>query len=390
MNEIIIKLNRWQKISLGVAVFFLVLSVIGVAVDQREFFISWLFSFIFWLGLSFGCFLAAMIYYLTGGRWGRVTVRLLEAGFMTLPLMAILFVPILFGLPELYAWARPAAVVADKILQQKAVYENFTGFLIRAILFFGIWILIASRLRQWSLQQDKTTAVAPTLKLRTLSGPGLVIVPFLITFAFVDWIMSIEPAWFSTIFAVILMAGQMLIAFVFLIILLAWLRPLAPFRETVTPTHFQDLGNFTLTFVMFWTYVSFSQFLIIYAGNQPHEIGWYLHRIAGGWKWVVVFLALFHFFVPFFLLLFRDVKKNIRALAVIAVAIFLTHAVETFWVIAPTFYPALQIHWTDFAAWLGIGGIWFAVFIFNLKRHPMLVRNNPLPAGQTIQTADAK
>jgi hypothetical protein len=361
-----------------------------VVFHPHEFFVSWLFSFIFWIGLALGCLNAAMIHYLTGGRWGFAARRFLEAGFMTLPLMAIFFIPIFFDLRELYSWARPAAVAADKILQQKAIYENLPGFFIRAIFFFGIWILIATRLRKWSLQQDLTTDVAPTIKIRTLSGPGVVIVPLIVTFAFVDWIMSIEPAWFSTVFAVILLAGQILIAFAFAIIFLAWFHCRTPFREFVTPTHFHDIGNLLLTFVMFWTYVAFSQFLIIYSGNQPHEIAWYLHRIAGNWKWLAGFIALFHFFAPFFLLQFRAVKNNFKLLTTKALVIFLTHALEIFWVIAPTFYHALEIHWTDFAAWLGIGGIWLGVFATNLKRHPLLAKNNPLPGNQLLQTADAK
>jgi hypothetical protein len=246
-------------------------------------------------------------------------------------------------------------------------------------------------LRKWSLQQDKTTDVAPTIRLRTLSGPGIVIVPLLATFGFVDWIMSIEPAWFSTVFAVVLLSGQILNAFAFAIILLAWFQPLPPFREVVTEKHFHDLGNLLLTSVMFWTYVAFSQFLIIYSGNLPHEIGWYLHRIAGDWKWLASFIALFHFFIPFFVLLFRAAKKNIRILAAMAVLIFAVHALEVFWMIAPTFYAdGIKIHWTDFAAWLGLGGIWLGVFFANLKRHPLLAKNNPPVENPILQNANAK
>jgi hypothetical protein len=391
MNEIFSKLNRLLKISFVTGVLFLILCCVGAAFHPREFFVSWLFSFIFWIGLTLGCLNAAMIHHLTGGRWGFAARRFLEAGFMTLPLMAIFFVPILFGLHELYPWARPEEIASDKILQQKVIYENFSGFLIRAIFFFGIWILIATRLRKWSLQQDETTGITPTVKMRTLSGSGIVIVPLAATFAFVDWLMSIEPAWFSTIFPLIILIGQILTAFAFVSILLAWFYRQTPFREIVAPAHFQDLGNFLLTFVLFWTYISFSQFLIIYSGNQPHEIGWYLHRIAGNWKWIVAFIALFHFFAPFFLLLLRAVKKNAQRLAAIAILIFFAQAAEIFWTIAPTFYPnEIQIHLTDFAAWLGIGGIWLAVFSFNLKRHPLLAKNNPLSGNQLIQTADAK
>jgi len=378
MNEILFQLKRLQTISFAAGVGFLILSGISAGINPSALFISWLFAFIFWTGLALGCFNIAMIQYLTAGRWGNVTLRFLEAGFMTLPLMAVFFVPVLFGLHELYPWARPAAVAADKILQQKVHYENFYGFAARGVFFFGTWILMATRLRKWSLQQDSTTAAAPSIKLRTLSGPGVVIVPLTATFAFVDWIMSIEPAWFSTIFCVAILSGEVLVAFAFVIILLAWFCRQPPFVEIVTPRHFLDLGNLLLAFVMFWTYVAFSQFLIIYSGNQPHEIGWYLRRVAGDWKWLAVFLGLFHFLAPFFLLLFRGFKKSAKRLVVIAGLIFGAHVLEIFWAIMPTFYPAgIKIHWTDFTAWLGIGGIWLAVFAGNLKRHPIFALNQP-------------
>ncbi len=370
---------------------FSILCVAGVVVSPHEFFISYLIAFVFWLGLTLGCFNVAMIHYLTGGHWGNITRRFLEAGFMTLPLMAVCFLPILFGRHDLYAWARPEAVAADKILQQKAVYENFPGFLIRGVFCFGLWIVIATRLRKWSLQQDVTRDVTPTIKPRTLSGPGIVIIPLTATFALVDWVMSIEPAWFSTVFAVILLSGAVLVAFAFVILLVAWFQAHSPFREAVTPKHFLDLGNLLLAFVMFWTYVAFSQFLIIYSGNQPREIGWYLHRSTGGWQWLVCFIGLFHFFVPFLILLFRAAKMNVRTLAATALMIFLVNALETFWTIAPTFYPqGITIHWTDFAAWLGLGGIWLAVFAANLTRHPLIAQN--LPAAETAlpQTAHAQ
>lgn len=391
MNEIFSKINRSQKISFAIGILFLILCGVGVTFEPREFFISYLIAFIFWIGLTLGCFNAAMIHYLTGGRWGNATRRFLEAGFMTLPLMALFFIPIIFGLHDLYGWARPDAVAADKILQKKALYENFYGFLIRAILFFGISTFIATLLRKWSLQQDQTTEVAPTIRLQKLSGPGIVLIPLLTTFMFVDWIMSIEPAWFSTVFGVVLLSGEILNTFAFVIILLAWFQLHSPFREIVTDKYFHDLGNLLLAFVMFWTYVAFSQFLIIYSGNQPHEIGWYLHRIAGNWKWLAAFIAVFHFFIPFFLLLFRSAKKNVRTLATVAVLIFTVHALEIFWVIAPTFYhEKVKIHWTDFAAWFGIGGIWLGVFAANLKRHPLLARNDPRIEHSIAQTTDAK
>ena len=386
-----LEFHRFRTAALVTGILFSIAGLAGALFDRHAFFVSWLFAFLFWTGLTIGCLIVAMMHYLTGGRWGNVTRRFLEAGYMTLPLMAVAFVPLLFGLHELYPWARPEAVADDKILQQKIAYENFPGFVLRAILFFGVWNLFAFKLRKHSLQQDATDDPSPTIRLRALSGPGIVLVPLIMTFAAVDWIMSIEPAWFSTIFGVILLAGQVLVALAFIVVLLARLQSHPHFRAVTTPKHFHDLGSLLLAFVMFWTYVAFSQFLVIYSGNQPHEIGWYLHRVGGTWPWLIGLIAVCHFFAPFFLLLFRAIKTNTRALVAIAATIFAAHVLEMFWIIMPTFYPAgFTVHWTDTAAWLGIGGMWLAVFFSQLDGHPLLARNDPRAENAVFKTADAK
>ncbi|HXF09765.1 MAG TPA: hypothetical protein VN625_03195 [Desulfuromonadaceae bacterium] len=387
MNEI--PIHRLQRYAFAAGILGCCLGALGCAWHPRDFFVSYLFSYLFWIGLSLGCFQAALIHYLTGGRWGAVGLRMFEAGYMTLPLMAVLFVPLLFGLRDLYPWAQSAALAANKVLQQRAAYENVTGFVLRAVFVFAVWIVIAVRLRKWSLQQDNTDDIAPTLKLRSLSGPAMVLVPLTATFAFVDWIMSTEAAWFSTIFGVILLADELLLAFAAVILLLALFQRHAPFSRVVTPKEYHDLGNLLLTFVLFWTYVAFSQFLIVYAGDQPREIEWYLHRVEGGWRWLIGIIAVFHFFVPFFLLLFRSVKQRVRRLVLIAALIVMAQVLATFWVVVPTFYP-LQFHWMDAAAWIGVGGIWVGVFAANLKRHPLLAKNNPLVQTALTKTVDAK
>ncbi len=352
--------------------------VIGAILNTRQFFISYLFAYIFWLSLTFGCFTVAMIHHLTGGQWGFVSRRFLEAGFMTLPVFAVLFVPIFFGLRELYAWATPHLAAANDLGGLKRSYLSSIGFIIRAVVFLTIFALMTIRLRRWSLQQDKTTDPALTIKMRMHSGPGIVIFPLLATFAFVDWIMSAEPQWYSTIFPLIILIGQVLIAFSFITVLLAAVRYQSPFNAVITSKHFHDLGNLLLAFVIFWAYVSFGQFLINYSGNLPREIGWYLHRIAGGWQFVIGAIALFHFFAPFWLLLFRGNKLNVSRLALIAAVIFVAHIVEVFWIIEPSFFPkGVHVHWLDFAAWLALGGIWCAVFAANLRKHPLLPRNDP-------------
>ena len=389
MNEILLKFSRLQRAALAFGVLGLALCCVGFVFDRRPFYISYLFAFIFWTSLSLGCFYAAMIHYLTAGRWGFAVRRFFEAGFMTLPLMLLFLIPVFFGLHDLYPWARPDAVAGNKIVHARACYEKAEWFIIRGVVFFTIWIVIANLLRKWSLSQDMTQDVSPTIKMRTLSGPAIGIVPLTASFAFVDWAMSIEANWYSTVFPVIILAGQMLIALAFASVLIAWTRRDKPFAG-ITDKAFNDLGSLLLTFVLFWTYVAFSQLLITYSGNLPHEIGWYLRRIANDWLWLVGLIALFHFFAPFFLLLFRKVKKNVPLLAMIAFLILAIHAVEMFWVVAPTFYTHIEIHWTDFAAWSGIGGIWLAVFSGNLKRHPLLARNDPRLEPLVTEPANAR
>ena len=370
MNHFLTKLSRLERVGFISGGLLFLLTCAGFVFSPHAAFISYLAAYVFWFSLTLGCLNVAAIHHLVGGAWGNATRQFFEAGYMTLPALAILFVPIAFGVHELYPWSNPAEVAADKILQQKSGYENVPAFIARAIFFFAVWILIACLLSKWSRQQDLSSDVSPLPKARTLSGLAIVIVPFTATFAYVDWVMSIETSWFSTIFCVILLAGGVLITLALGIVMLAWLPTDPHSPESVTKKQFLDLGNLLLAFVMFWTYVAFSQFLIIYSGNQPHEISWYLHRIAGSWKWVLISTVVFQFFAPFLILLFRSNKQNSITLARVAALVFLVNALQNYWAIAPTFYPfGVRIQWTDFTAWLGIGGIWAGVFAGHLKRN---------------------
>jgi hypothetical protein len=352
--------------------------VFGAFSNSKQFFVSYLFSYVFWLGVALGCLGFLMVHHLTGGRWGFAVRRFYEAAIMTLPLMALLFIPICFGLRDLYLWSDPQAIDADPVLQHRSGYMNAPGFIIRAAVFFLIWIGVALALNKWSFQQDATTGVEPTRKLRTLSGPGIALYPVTATFVLVDWVLSLEPDWYSTMFVVLIIIGQMLAGLAFGIMLLALLYKTKPMSDIVTTTHFHHLGMLLLAFVMLWTYMSFGELLIIYSGNLPHEIVWYLHRIAGDWKVVVWFLFLFHFLIPFFLLLSRELKRNVPVLATIAGVVFFAHIVNTYWLIAPSFdQTGIRLHWLDFAAPIGIGGIWIAAFTGRLKSRPLLVQNDP-------------
>jgi hypothetical protein len=372
------RLARFQLAALVAGLLGLGASAFGAIANAKQFFFSYLFAVLFWLGLSLGCLAVTMIHQLTGGRWGYPTRRFLEAGFMTLPLMLLLFVPIFFGLHHLYPWASLEDFVAEKALQQRHVYENDWAYICRQIFFLVVFIGIAAQLRKWSLQQDATSDAAPTRKARVLSGIGVVIYGLLGTFAAIDWIMSLEPHWYSSMFGVIVLAGQILTAFAFAIIMLALFQNEPPFAATVETVHFHHLGTLLFTFVFFWTYVSFGQLLIIYSGDLPHELDWYLHRIAGNWKITVAVIAAFHFFVPFFLLLFRGIKKRVAALTTLAVMLFLVRIVDTYWLVMPTLHPhGLAVNWLDFTAPIGVGGLWISAFLWRLKAASLVPQNDP-------------
>lgn len=372
------RVDRLQGAALAAGLVALALTAVGFFTNRQQFFFSYLFAFLFWLGLSLGCFVVTMIHELAGGRWGYPTRRFLEAGFMVLPLMAVLCVPVLLGLRELYPWARPFDAAAEKVLAHRQPYQNAWAYLLRMALFLGISFWIANALRKWSLRQDATTDPGPTRKARTLSGPGIVVFGLLGTFAYVDWIMSLEREWYSTMFPVIVFIGQILVAYSFSVLMLGLFKNDPPLSGVVTRTHYHHLGNLLLTFVLFWTYVSFGQFLIIYSGDLPHELKWYLHRIAGSWKGVVSSLALFHFFIPFFLLLFRATKKHVASLMTLAGLLFVAHLVDAYWLVMPALHhDGVHVSWMDLTAPVGIGGLWLACFAARLKAAPLLPQNDP-------------
>ncbi len=332
---------------------------LGAGWNAPQFYFSYLFGYAFWVGLAVGALGLLMIHHLTGGSWGFVIRRFLEAAMGTLPLMTLLIVPLFFGLPHLYTWAQPGPY--DAMLAKKLFYLNTPAFVLRTVIVFGLWNGLAFFLRRWSREQDRTTDPAPTRRMRTLSGPGIVLFAVLGTVASVDWIMVLENDWTSTIFPIQIMIGQMLGALALSIFLAA--RRRAP----VSTEDFHRLGNLLLAFVMLWAYMAVSQLIIIWSGNLPREITWYLHRVAGGWKTVAIFLGLFHFAVPFAILLWREAKRRPEILARIAFGVLCVHAVEVLWQIAPSLHPTgFAISWMDGAAFLAIGGFWSAMFCWAL------------------------
>ena len=356
----------------------LLLCLVGAFLDRQQFFRSYLIAYVFWLGIPLGCLAILMIHHLVGGTWGFVIQRSLEASIRTFPVMALLFVPLLFGVPELFLWAQPEVVARDPILQQKAAYLNIPAFIARAAVYFAIWIVLGFLLSRWSKEQDRTGDPALTQRLQTLSGPGLVLYGLTVTFSAIDWLMSLEPRWYSTIFGMIFMIGHGLVALAFIISVSYFLSRREPFSRILAPWVFNDLGNLLLAFVMLWAYLSFSQFLIIWVENLQHEIPWYLHRANGGWGVIAVLLIALQFALPLILLLSRTVKRKAATLCAVALSIALMHQIELFWFVAPTFHPdGFAIHWLTFVAPLGVGGIWLAAFLAQMKTRPLLPLRDP-------------
>lgn len=375
-----LEINRLQRRALTVGAAGLALCVLGALIehDSVQFFRSYLLAYMFWLSIPLGCMAIVMLHHLTGGAWGFVIRRLLESGTRTLLAMAVLFVPVLFGLSRLYLWAQPAAVAADPILQYKRPYLNPAFFTGRAIFYFAVWMGLAFLLNRWSFEQDRTGEPGLTKRLEALSGPGLMLYGLTVTFASVDWVMSLEPHWFSTIYGMLFMVVQGLAAMAFVIVVAQMLAGRPPLSEIATPADFNDLGNLLLTFVMLWAYLAFSQFLIIWSGNLKDEIPWYTSRATGGWAWLAVFLIVFHFAVPFLLLLSRNVKRRLRMLSVVAGALIFLGWVDMYWLMVPAFAPDRpRIHWMDLAAAIGIGGVWIAAFLSELKGRPLVPLHDP-------------
>ncbi len=262
------------------------------------------------LGVTLGCLALGMIHQLSGGAWGVLIRRPIGAAVRVIPVMTLLFLPIVLGMTRLYPWTDAALVAHDEVLRHKHLYLNVPFFLVRAAVYFLIWNGLAYFLNAWSLEGDADPDPRIALRMQRLSGIGLVLYGLTITFASFDWLMSLEPHWFSTIYGVLIIGGQGLSALAFLIVALAWLSRREPLDAVIQPTHFHDLGNLMLAFVMLWAYFSFSQFLIIWSGNLPAEIAWYQHRLDTGWRFIGLLLVVGHFAVPFVLLLSRAVKRE--------------------------------------------------------------------------------
>jgi hypothetical protein len=362
-----------QKRSLMVGAAFAVLSVIGAFLQPDEFFRAYLLGFMAWLGVALGSLALLMLMHMTGGAWAQAVRRVFEAASRTIPLLLVLFVPLLFGMKRLYVWMNPDKIAADKHLQQiTRSYLNPRGFITRAVIYFAIWLVLNYLLNRWSAEQDSPGGPRSNFRFRAVSGPGMVLYAFTITFASIDWIMSLDPSWISTIYGLLFVGGQLLSAICFTVVVSAILSNYKPASEYLKADYIHDYGKLMLTFVMVWAYFAFSQWLIIWAGNLPDEITWYMRRLHGGWQYIGLVLALFQFAFPFLFLLSRQLKRRLTVLVWLAVWLMVMRFTDLFWMIEPNFSVTFRVTWLDVVVPVAIGGFWLFMFFRNLRDRPLL------------------
>jgi len=377
-DELIPELRHYQRPLLIAGGAGLAVSALGWIIEPTQFFQSYLMAYMLWLGVTLGCFALGMVHQLSGGAWGVVIRRPIGAAARTLPLMTLLFIPIVVGMGHLYGWTHADVVARDEALQAKHGYLNVPFFLIRAAIYFFAWNVISYFLNAWSLEQDRTADPRIAVRMQRLSAGGLVVYGLTITFASFDWLMSLEPHWYSTIYGAIVLAGQALSGMAFLIIVLVWLSNRSPLDRIVVKAHFHDLGNLTLAFVMLWAYFAFSQYLIIWSGNLPNEILWYASRFQAGWRTIGVLLVVFHFAVPFVFLLSRTVKREGRLLVRLAIAILVVRLVDLYWLIAPEFHThGIVVSWLDLLLPISLGALWLGWFVAQLRGRAILPVHDP-------------
>ena len=365
--------------SLGVGIIFGVISIIIAVAFQSlrdQFFRAYLLGFMFWLGISLGSMAFLMIQHLTGGKWGMVIRRQLEAAMKVLPLMAALFVPIaVAGIPHLYgAWLHPDPKDTHLVMMSRT-YLTTTGYICRAVIYFVIWLGLAFVLNRWSREQDNPPLQNLSPRFRKIAAPGIILYAFTISFASIDWVMSLDPKWYSTIFGFIIIVGECLSAMCVMVVVERILGRYQPVDSWLKPKEVHDHGKLMLTFVMLWAYFSFSQLLIIWAGNLPQEIRFYVRRLNHGWQVVGLALVIFHFAVPFLTLLSRSFKRDPRQLVWLAVWLLFMRFVDLFWYIEPVFNPQASFRWgylIDLLVPIAIGGAWMAMFFYNLRSRPLL------------------
>jgi hypothetical protein len=371
--------GRVQTAGLAIGGVALVATIFAAVSSPKDFYLSYLFSFLLVLGLTLGSLGLLMLQHLTGGHWGIIIRRPLEAASRNIWLVLLMFVPIIFGMKTLYiAWLDPDKLKATPLSAYQQTYLTTGGFLGRAFLYFAIWGALVWLFNSWSREQDQNPEDrALRRRFKLMAGPGIILYILAMTFAAIDWVMSLSPHWASTIYGFIFVGAQAITAMSFMIIVVAALSSSTPYSEIIQKRHLHDLGKLLFAFNMLWAYFDFSQLLIIWSGNQPEEISFYRTRLYGGWGVVAVIVLLFSFALPFLVLLSRDVKRSAGLITKVAIWMIVFRLVDLFWMTRPEFTANAMPNWRDIVVPIALIGLWVGFFAFNLKQQPLLPLGDP-------------
>ena len=344
----------------------------------ERFFLSYLVNFAFFLSPSIGALFFILTQHIGRAGWSVVVRRVSEGFAANVGLMLVLFIGVFLGMGQLYSWTNPEAFANDPILQGKQPYLNTQFFLIRILVYFGVWILLTQYFLRGSAKQDSTKDPKKTERMQMVSAPGIPLTAITVTFASFDLLMSRDPHWFSTIFGVYYFAGSFLGYFSLMAVFFCFLQSKGMLKETVTPDHYHDIGKYMFGFTVFWAYIAFSQFMLIWYGNIPEETVWYIRRFEGGWLNASYFLLIGHFIIPFFILLFREIKRIPAALAAVGVWILAMHWFDLYWIVMPESIKGhVGISWIDIACFIGMGGLYLAGFAFFMGRKSLIPEGDP-------------
>jgi hypothetical protein len=372
--------SGWTKLPLiagGIGILGLGASFALAPADPKQFYFSYMVAFMYFLALGLGCLFFVLIQFAARAGWSVIVRRIAELFMATLPVFAVLFIPIAFGMHDLFHWTHEDVVANDKILAGKAGYLNTSFFFVRAAIYLLGWAGLALWYYRTSTRQDETGDHELTRKMQARSAPAIAFFALSVTFAAIDWIMSLDPHWYSTMFGVYYFAGAIVSAFSLLALFAILLQRSGLLGDGFTTEHLHDLGKLCFAFTVFWAYIAFSQYMLIWYANIPEETLWYEHRWTEGWKPWTVLLAVGHFAVPFFYLMPRTIKRIPAALAVGAVWTLFMEFVDLHFLIMPVHHHGLHLTAVDFTTMIGVGGIFFAVFGWLLQRHATVPLKDP-------------
>jgi hypothetical protein len=371
--------NRAQRLGFLIGGAALILAVVAAITSPAKFYESYLFGYLLVLGMTLGSLGLLMLQHVTSGIWGVVIRRPLEAATRTIWLVLLMFVPIVLGMKTFYAeWLDPAKVKAHPLSNLQTKYLTQSGFLVRAVLYFAIWIILVSLFNAWSKKQDAhPDDLSVRTRFRMTGPPGIILYVLSMTFAAIDWVMSISPHWASTIYGFIFVGGQLITAMALMIVTVVALAKSDPYAGFIRERHLHDLGKLLFAFNMLWAYFAFSQLLIIWSGNQPEEISFYRSRLYGEWGVVAVIVLVFSFGLPFLILLSRAVKRSPRLISAVAIWMLVFRLVDLYWMTRPEFTASAWPNWRDIVVPVALIGLWVGVFAGNLKQRPLLPVGDP-------------